>query len=73
MHQGVGQLAIGRKDEQACCRQIQATNRNPASALETRQSVEYEFAAISIFPRRNLVARLVVDDVTVRLPKPLQR
>ena len=46
-------------------RHIQSPYRDPARALELWQRVEDSLAAVRVVPTGDLVARLVVDDVTV--------
>jgi hypothetical protein len=73
VHERICKGAISREYQEACGGKIEPSDRDPARALEARQGVENEFAAIRVFARSDFVGGLVVDNVPVLLRDTFHR
>ena len=61
MHQRIGQFAVGGQQQQAGGVDVQATDGDPARALQARQRFEDGRAALGVFARGDFAFGLVVD------------
>src|SRR5690606_10484211 len=61
MHQGIGQLAVGGQQQQAGGVDVQAADRHPARALQSRQRLEHGGAALGILTGGQFALGLVVQ------------
>jgi hypothetical protein len=64
MHHSVGQPAVIGKQQQAAGIEVQATDGNPASALQPGQLGKYAGATVRVVPGNNLTLRLVINEHT---------
>ena len=62
MHETVRELTVGRKQQQAGCRDVQPADIDPAPRPEARQCREDALAPFWIMPRADLANRFVVGN-----------
>ena len=61
MHQRVGEFAVGGEQQQAGGVDVEASDRDPARALDPRQRLENGWAAFGIFARGHFALGFVVE------------
>ena len=62
MHQRVGEIAVGRQQQEARRVDVEPADRDPARAFQERQLLEHRRAAFRIVARRDDAFGLVVDE-----------
>ena len=67
VHQAVGQVARGRKQQQALGIEVEPAHRQPLARLHRRQTVEHRWPAIRIVMTDDLASRLMVHQHARRL------
>jgi hypothetical protein len=62
MHQSMGKISIGGKQQKSCGVEVEATDRDPPSSLESWQSVKHTWPAFRIIPAADFTRGLVVKN-----------
>jgi hypothetical protein len=62
MHQSMGKVSIGGKQQKPCGVEVEATDRNPPSGLESWQSVKHTWPTFWIIPAADFTRGFVVKN-----------